>query len=170
MNIGFLNSLLKKNILFVLLFFCQAYAVSVEIKLKTSQKFKQIEAQKIEKSFIFFVTDAGLDSINWETVQEIRIKKKQGLHPLTKTAFYCGYFSLFYFLLESMYKEAPFSIPQFFGVFSVFTGSGALGGYIYTILPEQKKNEYHHIKINNKKINEEQIFNLLQAIDSPQTL
>ena len=69
-----------------------------------------------------------------------------------------------------MYKEAPFSIPQFFGVFSVFTGSGALGGYIYTILPEQKKNEYHHIKINNKKINEEQIFNILQAIDSPQTL
>ena len=153
--------------MFILLFSCQSYAVSVEVKLKTSQQFKQVETQKIEKKFLFIFTNAGLDSIGWETIQEIRIKKNQALDPLTKTVFYCGYFSLFYFLLESMYKEAPFSIPQFFGVLSVFTGAGLLGGYTYARLQEQNKNEYYYIRIDNQPTNEKQkkLLKLLNSIN-----
>ncbi len=52
-----------------------------------------------------------------------------------------------------MYVEAPFSVPQFLGVFTVFGGSGAVGGYAYAKLLEQNKDEYLSVEIDKQNKN-----------------
>jgi len=135
--------------LFIVLLSCQGVAMSVEVKLNSSQGFKKINPQKAEDEFLFVLTTSGLDSIDWNSIQEIRIKKNLDFGPIEKTILYGGYITFFYFLLESMYVEAPFSIPQFLGVFSIFGGTGVAGGYIYAKLMNQNEEEYCSVLFDN---------------------
>jgi hypothetical protein len=148
------NSQTQLIILFIVLLSCQGLAMSVEVKLNSSQSFKKINPQKAEDEFLFVLTSSGLDSIDWNSIQEIRIKKNLDLSPIEKTMLYGGYITFFYFLLESMYVEAPFSIPQFLGVFSIFSGTGVAGGYIYAKLMNQNKDEYCSVLFDNHNKNE----------------
>ena len=153
MSFDLLTSWLQKTIVVLILFSSLARSVSLEVKLKSSQQFKKVWLHRAEQDFLVVVTPSGVDSLDWDSVQGVRIKKTNDFHPIKKTFLYFGYFTFFYFLLETMYVEAPFSVPQFLGVFTVFGGSGAVGGYAYAKLLEQNKEEYLSVEIDkqNKK-------------------
>ena len=141
MNFDLLTSRLQKTIVLLILFSSQALSVSLEVKLKSSQQFEKARLHRAEQDFLVVITASGVDSIDWDSVQGVRIKKTNDFHPVKKTFLYLGYITFFYFLLETMYVEAPFSVPQFLGVFTVFGGSGVAGGYAYAKLLEQNKDE-----------------------------
>ena len=155
MSFNLLASRLQKTIVVLILFSSQVLSVSLEVKLKSSQQFKKVRFHKAEQDFLVVVTASGVDSIDWDSVQEVRIKKTNNFHPVKKTFFCFGYFTFFYFLLETMYAEAPFSVPQFFGVFTVFAGSGVAGGYAYAKLLERNKDEYRFMEIDKQNKNGE---------------
>ena len=153
MSFDLLTSWLQKFIVVLVLFSSQALSISLEVKLKSSQQFEKVRFHNAEQDFLFVVTTSGVDSIDWNSIQGVRIKKTNDFHPIKKTFLYLGCFTFFYFLLETMYMEAPFSVPQFLGVITVFGGSGFVGGVSYAKLLEQNKDEYLSVKIDkqNKK-------------------
>ena len=153
MSFDLLTSRLQKFIVVLILFSSQALSVSLEVKLKSSQQFEKVRFHRAEQDFLFIVTASRIDSIGWDSIQGVRIKKNNDFHPVKKTFLYFGYFTFFYFLLETMYVEAPFSVPQFLGVFTVFGGSGLAGGFSYAKLLEKNNGEYLSVKIDkqNKK-------------------
>ena len=133
---------------------CQIFADPLGVKLKSSQQFEGVVPLYVEKEFLFLLTSGGEDSIGLSSIQEVRYKKNKGLLPFTNIVLFSGYITLFYYLLESMYESAPFSIPQFIGVFTVFGGVGTGGGYLYAIITDRKPTTYQNVnieKLTNKE-------------------
>jgi hypothetical protein len=153
MSFNLLASRLQKTIVVLILFSSQVLSVSLEVKLKSSQQFKKVRFHKAEQNFLVILTASGVDSIDWDNVQGVRIKKTNDFHPIKKTFLCFGYFTFFYFLLETMYTEAPFSVPQFLGVFTVFAGSGVAGGYAYAKLLERNKDDYLFVEFDKQNKN-----------------
>lgn len=121
---------IRITVLFVLLT-GSSFSQTIEILSAEDTHYIKITPVHLTNDFLFFQSDELSDSIKIEEINSV-IMIKNNDSPITiKAVLATGYFSLFYYMLEYMYKEAPFTIPQFAGVFSVFTLTGTGAGIIY---------------------------------------
>ena len=121
---------IRITVLFVLLT-GSSFSQTIEILSAEDTHYIKITPVHLTNDFLFFQSDELSDSIKIEEINSV-IMIKNNDSPITiKAVLVTGYFSLFYYMLEYMYKEAPFTIPQFAGVFSVFTLTGTGAGIIY---------------------------------------
>ena len=121
---------IRITVLFVLLTE-SSFSQTIEILSAEDTHYIKITPVHLTNDFLFFQSDELSDSIKIEEINSV-IMIKNNDSPITiKAVLATGYFSLFYYMLEYMYKEAPFTIPQFAGVFSVFTLTGTGAGIIY---------------------------------------
>ena len=121
---------IRITVLFVLLT-GSSFSQTIEILSAEDTHYIKITPVHLTNDFLFFHSDELSDSIKIEEINSV-IMIKNNDSPITiKAVLATGYFSLFYYMLEYMYKEAPFTIPQFAGVFSVFTLTGTGAGIIY---------------------------------------
>ena len=132
---------IRITVLFVLLT-VSSFSQTIEILSAEDTHYIKIIPVHLTNDFLFFQSDELSDSIKIEEINSV-IMIKNNDSPITiKAVLATGYFSLFYYMLEYMYKEAPFTIPQFAGVFSVFiltgTGAGIIYGKIINSYPKEK--------------------------------
>jgi len=115
-----------------------SFSQTMEILSAEDAHYIKITPVHLTDDFLFFQSD----SIKIEEINSVRMIKNNDIPITIKAVLATGYFSLFYYMLEYMYKEAPFTIPQFSGVFSVFiiagTGAGIIYGKIINSYPEGK--------------------------------
>ena len=115
-----------------------SFSQTMEILSTEDGDYIKITPVHLTDDFLFFQSD----SIKIEEINSVRMIKNNDIPITIKAVLATGYFSLFYYMLEYMYKEAPFTIPQFSGVFSVFiiagTGAGIIYGKIINSYPEGK--------------------------------
>jgi len=115
-----------------------SFSQTMEILSTEDDDYIKIKPVHLTDDFLFFQSD----SIKIEEINSVRMIKNNDIPITIKAVLATGYFSLFYYMLEYMYKEAPFTIPQFSGVFSVFiiagTGAGIIYGKIINSYPEGK--------------------------------
>jgi len=128
---------LRITALFVLLM-GSSFSQTMEILSAEDAHYVKITPVHLTDDFLFFQSD----SIKIEEINSVRMIKNNDIPITIKAVLATGYFSLFYYMLEYMYKEAPFTIPQFSGVFSVFviagTGAGIIYGKIINSYPKGK--------------------------------
>tara|TARA_Y100001968_G_C19182024_1_gene630911 strand:+ start:217 stop:726 length:510 start_codon:yes stop_codon:yes gene_type:complete len=142
---------LRSIIIAIILIANYSYTLSIDVKLKSSYEFKKIETQSLEKDFLLVVSESGIDSLRWEDIERFRFRKYESFNGVLKSVTYTGFFSLFYFLLETMYKEAPFSVPQFIGVFTLFSATGAISGYTYAKILDHGYSKFFFLDLKDKK-------------------
>ena len=115
-----------------------SFSRTMEILSAEDAHYIKITPVHLTDDFLFFQSD----SIKIEEINSVRMIKNNDIPITIKAVLATGYFSLFYYMLEYMYKEAPFTIPQFSGVFSVFiiagTGAGIIYGKIINSYPDGK--------------------------------
>jgi len=115
-----------------------SFSQTMEILSAEDAHYIKITPVHLTDDFLFFQSD----SIKIEEINSVIIIKNNDIPNTIKAVLATGYFSLFYYMLEYMYKEAPFTIPQFSGVFSVFiiagTGAGIIYGKIINSYPDGK--------------------------------
>ena len=115
-----------------------SFSQTMEILSAEDAHYIKITPVHLTDDFLFFQSD----SIKIEEINSVRMIKNNDIPITIKAVLATGYFSLFYYMLEYMYKEAPFTIPQFAGVFSVFiltgTGAGIIYGKIINSYPKEK--------------------------------
>tara|TARA_Y100001949_G_scaffold170910_1_gene172661 strand:+ start:898 stop:1350 length:453 start_codon:yes stop_codon:yes gene_type:complete len=115
-----------------------SFSQTMEILSAEDAHYIKITPVHLTDDFLFFQSD----SIKIEEINSVRMIKNNDIPITIKAVLATGYFSLFYYMLEYMYKEAPFTIPQFSGVFSVFiiagTGAGIIYGKIINSYPDGK--------------------------------
>ena len=115
-----------------------SFSQTMEILSAEDAHYIKITPVHLTDDFLFFQSD----SIKIEEINSVRMIKSNDIPITIKAVLATGYFSLFYYMLEYMYKEAPFTIPQFSGVFSVFiiagTGAGIIYGKIINSYPDGK--------------------------------
>ena len=132
---------IRITVLFVLLT-GSSFSQTIEILSAEDTHYIKITPVHLTNDFLFFQSDELSDSIKIEEINSVRMIKNNDIPITIKAVLATGYFSLFYYMLEYMYKEAPFTIPQFSGVFSVFiiagTGAGIIYGKIINSYPEGK--------------------------------
>ena len=104
-----------------------SFSQTMEILSAEDAHYIKITPVHLTDDFLFFQSD----SIKIEEINSVIMIKNNDIPITIKAVLATGYFSLFYYMLEYMYKEAPFTIPQFSGVFSVFTIAGTGAGIIY---------------------------------------
>jgi len=128
---------IRITVLFILLM-GSSFSQTMEILSTEDDDYIKITPVHLTDDFLFFQSD----SIKIEEINSVRMIKNNDIPITIKAVLATGYFSLFYYMLEYMYKEAPFTIPQFSGVFSVFiiagTGAGIIYGKIINSYPEGK--------------------------------
>ena len=128
---------IRITVLFILLM-GSSFSQTMEILSAEDAHYIKITPVHLTDDFLFFQSD----SIKIEEINSVRMIKNNDIPITIKAVLATGYFSLFYYMLEYMYKEAPFTIPQFSGVFSVFiiagTGAGIIYGKIINSYPEGK--------------------------------
>ena len=119
---------IRITVLFVLLT-GSSFSQTIEILSAEDTHYIKITPVHLTDDFLFFQSD----SIKIEEINSVIMIKNNDIPITIKAVLATGYFSLFYYMLEYMYKEAPFTIPQFSGVFSVFiiagTGAGIINSY-----------------------------------------
>ena len=117
-----------------------SFSQTMEILSAEDAHYIKITPLHLTDDFLFFQSD----SIKIEEINSVIMIKNNDIPITIKAVLATGYFSLFYYMLEYMYKEAPFTIPQFSGVFSVFiisgTGAGIIYGKIINSYPDRKTN------------------------------
>ena len=115
-----------------------SFSQTMKILSAEDAHYIKITPVHLTDDFLFFQSD----SIKIEEINSVIMIKNNDIPITIKAVLATGYFSLFYYMLEYMYKEAPFTIPQFSGVFSVFiiagTGAGIIYGKIINSYPEGK--------------------------------
>ena len=115
-----------------------SFSQTMEILSAEDAHYIKITPVHLTDDFLFFQSD----SIKIEKINSVIMIKNNDIPITIKAVLATGYFSLFYYMLEYMYKEAPFTIPQFSGVFSVFiiagTGAGIIYGKIINSYPDGK--------------------------------
>ena len=121
---------IRITVLFVLLT-GSSFSQTIEILSAEDTHYIKITPVHLTNDFLFFQSDELSDSIKIEEINSVIMIKNNDSPVTIKAVLVTGYFSLFYYMLEYMYKEAPFTIPQFAGVFSVFTLTGTGAGIIY---------------------------------------
>ena len=121
---------IRITVLFVLLTE-SSFSQTIEILSAEDTHYIKITPVHLTNDFLFFQSDELSDSIKIEEINSVIMIKNNDSSLTIKAVLATGYFSLFYYMLEYMYKEAPFTIPQFAGVFSVFTLTGTGAGIIY---------------------------------------
>ena len=121
---------IRITVLFVLLT-GSSFSQTIEILSAEDTHYIKITPVHLTNDFLFFQSDELSDSIKIEEINSVIMIKNNDSSITIKAVLATGYFSLFYYMLEYMYKEAPFTIPQFAGVFSVFTLTGTGAGIIY---------------------------------------
>lgn len=128
---------IRITVLFILLM-GSSFSQTMEILSAEDAHYIKITPVHLTDDFLFFQSD----SIKIEEINSVRMIKNNDIPITIKAVLATGYFSLFYYMLEYMYKEAPFTIPQFSGVFSVFiiagTGAGIIYGKIINSYPDGK--------------------------------
>ena len=128
---------IRITVLFVLLT-GSSFSQTIEILSAEDTHYIKITPVHLTDDFLFFQSD----SIKIEEINSVIMIKNNDIPITIKAVLATGYFSLFYYMLEYMYKEAPFTIPQFAGVFSVFiltgTGAGIIYGKIINSYPKEK--------------------------------
>jgi len=128
---------IRITVLFILLM-GSSFSQTMEILSTEDDDYIKITPVHLTDDFLFFQSD----SIKIEEINSVRMIKNNDIPITIKAVLATGYFSLFYYMLEYMYKEAPFTIPQFSGVFSVFiiagTGAGIIYGKIINSYPKEK--------------------------------
>ena len=128
---------IRITVLFILLM-GSSFSQTMEILSAEDAHYIKITPVHLTDDFLFFQSD----SIKIEEINSVRMIKNNDIPITIKAVLATGYFSLFYYMLEYMYKEAPFTIPQFSGVFSVFiiagTGTGIIYGKIINSYPDGK--------------------------------
>ena len=128
---------IRITVLFVLLT-GSSFSQTIEILSAEDTHYIKITPVHLTDDFLFFQSD----SIKIEEINSVIMIKNNNSSITIKAVLATGYFSLFYYMLEYMYKEAPFTIPQFAGVFSVFiltgTGAGIIYGKIINSYPKEK--------------------------------
>ena len=132
---------IRITVLFVLLT-GSSFSQTIEILSAEDTHYIKITPVHLTNDFLFFQSDELSDSIKIEEINSVIMIKNNDSPVTIKAVLATGYFSLFYYMLEYMYKEAPFTIPQFAGVFSVFiltgTGAGIIYGKIINSYPKGK--------------------------------
>ena len=132
---------IRITVLFVLLT-GSSFSQTIEILSAEDTHYIKITPVHLTNDFLFFQSDELSDSIKIEEINSVIMIKNNNSSITIKAVLATGYFSLFYYMLEYMYKEAPFTIPQFAGVFSVFiltgTGAGIIYGKIINSYPKEK--------------------------------
>ena len=132
---------IRITVLFVLLT-GSSFSQTMEILSAEDTHYIKITPVHLTNDFLFFQSDELSDSIKIEEINSVIMIKNNDSSITIKAVLATGYFSLFYYMLEYMYKEAPFTIPQFAGVFSVFiltgTGAGIIYGKIINSYPKEK--------------------------------
>ena len=132
---------IRITVLFVLLT-GSSFSQTIEILSAEDTHYIKITPVHLTNDFLFFQSDELSDSIKIEEINSVIMIKNNDSPVTIKAVLVTGYFSLFYYMLEYMYKEAPFTIPQFAGVFSVFiltgTGAGIIYGKIINSYPKEK--------------------------------
>jgi len=115
-----------------------SFSQTMEILSAEDAHYIKITPGHLTDDFLFFQSD----SIKIEKINSVIMIKNNDIPITIKAVLATGYFSLFYYMLEYMYKEAPFTIPQFSGVFSAFilagTGAGIIYGKIINSYPDEK--------------------------------
>ena len=128
---------IRITVLFILLM-GSSFSQTMEILSVEDAHYIKITPVHLTDDFLFFQSD----SIKIEEINSVIMIKNNDIPITIKAVLATGYFSLFYYMLEYMYKEAPFTIPQFSGVFSVFiiagTGTGIIYGKIINSYPDGK--------------------------------
>ena len=128
---------IRITVLFILLM-GSSFSQTMEILSAEDADYIKVTPVHLTDDFLFFQSD----SIKIEEINTVIMIKNNDIPITIKAVLATGYFSLFYYMLEYMYKEAPFTIPQFSGVFSVFiiagTGAGIIYGKIINSYPEGK--------------------------------
>ena len=128
---------IRITVLFILLM-GSSFSQTMEILSAEDAHYIKITPVHLTDDFLFFQSD----SIKIEEINSVIMIKNNDIPITIKAVLATGYFSLFYYMLEYMYKEAPFTIPQFSGVFSVFiiagTGTGIIYGKIINSYPDGK--------------------------------
>ena len=128
---------IRITVLFILLM-GSSFSQTMEILSAEDAHYIKITPVHLTDDFLFFQSD----SIKIEEINSVIMIKNNDSSITIKAVLATGYFSLFYYMLEYMYKEAPFTIPQFAGVFSVFiltgTGAGIIYGKIINSYPKEK--------------------------------
>ena len=128
---------IRITVLFILLM-GSSFSQTMEILSAEDAHYIKITPLHLTDDFLFFQSD----SIKIEEINSVIMIKNNDIPITIKAVLATGYFSLFYYMLEYMYKEAPFTIPQFSGVFSVFiiagTGAGIIYGKIINSYPDGK--------------------------------
>ena len=128
---------IRITVLFILLI-GSSFSQTMEILSAEDAHYIKITPVHLTDDFLFFQSD----SIKIEEINSVIMIKNNDIPITIKAVLATGYFSLFYYMLEYMYKEAPFTIPQFAGVFSVFiltgTGAGIIYGKIINSYPKEK--------------------------------
>lgn len=128
---------IRITVLFILLM-GSSFSQTMEILSTEDADYIKITPVHLTDDFLFFQSD----SIKIEEINSVIMIKNNDSSITIKAVLATGYFSLFYYMLEYMYKEAPFTIPQFAGVFSVFiltgTGAGIIYGKIINSYPKEK--------------------------------
>ena len=128
---------IRITVLFILLM-GSSFSQTMEILSAEDAHYIKITPVHLTDDFLFFQSD----SIKIEEINSVIMIKNNDIPITIKAVLATGYFSLFYYMLEYMYKEAPFTIPQFAGVFSVFiltgTGAGIIYGKIINSYPKEK--------------------------------
>ena len=117
---------IRITVLFILLM-GSSFSQTMEILSAEDAHYIKITPVHLTDDFLFFQSD----SIKIEEINSVIMIKNNDIPITIKAVLATGYFSLFYYMLEYMYKEAPFTIPQFSGVFSVFIIAGTGAGIIY---------------------------------------
>ena len=132
---------IRITVLFVLLT-GSSFSQTIEILSAEDTHYIKITPVHLTNDFLFFQSDELSDSVKIEEINSVIMIKNNNSSITIKAVLATGYFSLFYYMLEYMYKEAPFTIPQFAGVFSVFiltgTGAGIIYGKIINSYPKEK--------------------------------
>ena len=110
---------IRITVLFILLM-GSSFSQTMEILSTEDADYIKVTPVHLTDDFLFFQSD----SIKIEEINSVIMIKNNDIPITIKAVLATGYFSLFYYMLEYMYKEAPFTIPQFSGVFSVFIIGG----------------------------------------------
>jgi len=148
--------MIKNSLVFYILFLLgSSFAQELEILSSGDQNYKQIDPTNITTEFLYFQAGTTLDSIQIEDIKSVIIENESDIPLFVKGIFGTAYLSLFYYMLEYMYREAPFTISQFTGVFSVFaitgTGTGILYGKLINAGPKEQLCYDFSTKPLNKK-------------------
>lgn len=147
-----------------------AFPQEYEILSSGEQNYRQIVPTNITKEILYFNGRNGADSIQIKQIGSIRILTRNGIPTPLKGILAAAYFSMFFYMLEAMYEYAPFTIPQFSGVFSVLCLTGAGAGILYGKLIKSGPRVQICYDFSAKPLNEK--YTILKQIitNSPQSM